>query len=161
MSTTEIGWCSIGEAMTKGLEELLHDHWIEVEAHRDEIPLAVDWPRYNLLERTGIYKSVAAQKDGRLVGYASYFLQPSLHNRYTVFAVNDVLYVARQHRKGLLGPRLIREAEKLLAAEGARVITQGDRKSVHSTDENSRANLGHLLLRSGYELAEKVYAKLL
>lgn len=147
--------------LADGLEDLLIFHWQEVEQHKDEMPLAVDWPKYLMLERAGIYKAVVARKAGRLIGYAAYFVQEPLHHCKNKWAVNDVLYVDPAHRKSRVGFGLIAFAEEAMRDLGAKLITQEDRKDANSTTAKSSATLGDLLSRRGYQLAGRVFAKLL
>jgi GNAT superfamily N-acetyltransferase len=148
--------------LADGLEDLLIEHWQEVEQHQDAMPLSVDWQKYLMLERAGIYRCVVARRGARLVGYAAYFVQPPLHHRQKTWAVNDVLYLDPTHRRGNTGKRLIEAAESLMRDAGAKLITQEDRKQpTNSTSGKTSATLGDLLSRMGYFLAGRVYAKLL
>ena len=151
----------ISPLLAEGLEDLLIEHWQEVEQHQDAMPLAVNWPLYLMLERTGVYRAVVARRGAKLVGYAAYFVQPPLHHRQTTWAVNDVLYLAPAHRRGQTGVRLIDAAEAFMRELGAKLISHGDRKGANSPDPKGSATLGDLLSRRGYVLAERVYAKLL
>lgn len=151
----------LGPLLADGLEDLLFSHWQEVEQHQEEMPLSVDWPKYLMLERVGIYRAIVARHKGRLVGYAAYFVQPPLHHAQSTWAVNDVLFLDPHYRRGSTGTRLIAFAEETMRELGAKLITQEDRKLANSTSEKGRATLGDLLLRKGYTLAGKVYAKLL
>jgi|ERR1700677_1113613 len=151
----------VAPLLADGLEDLLIFHWQEVEQHQDVMPLTVDWPKYLMLERAGIYRAVVARQDGRLVGYAAYFVQPPLHHSHATWAVNDVLYLDPVFRRGRTGDKLIEAAEGFMRELGAKLITQEDRKVPNSTDAKPHATLGDLLLRRGYTLAGRVFAKLL
>lgn len=162
-SSFEIGWGTLGLALSEGLEDLMVQHWEEVEQHQDVVPLDVDWPKYLMLERVGIYKVILAHRRGKLVGYASYFVQAPLRHKSSLWAVNDGLFVDRSARRSALGVRLIAESERLVGGLGVKLISQGDRKvdTGNSTDAKPHATLGDLLVRKGYTLAERTYAKLL
>jgi GNAT superfamily N-acetyltransferase len=151
----------VSPLLAEGLEDLLIEHWQEVEQLHDEMPLDVDWPKYLMLERMGIYKAVVARRGKKLIGYAAYFLQPPLHHSHKVWAVNDVLYLDPAYRKGRTGDNLIGAAEGLMRDLGAHLITQEDRRQPNSTATKVSATLGDLLLRRGYFLAGRVFAKLL
>lgn len=152
---------ALSPLLADGLEDLLINHWQEVEQHQDVMPLSVDWPKYLMLERAGIYVSLVARRSSHLIGYAAYFVQPPLHHSHATWAVNDVLYVDPAHRKSQVGPSLIAFAESEMKKLGVKLITQEDRKVQNSTGAKTSATLGDLLLRKGYTLAGKVYAKLL
>ena len=152
---------SISTALADGLEDMLIEHWQEVEQQQDVMPLAVNWPLYLMLERTGVYKAVAARLGAKLVGYAAYFVQPPLHHMQKTWAVNDVLYLDPAYRRGRTGDRLIEAAEGFMRELGAKLITQEDRRLPNSTAAKVSATLGDLLVRRGYFLAGRVYAKLL
>lgn len=152
-------WENIGPAMADGLEDLIAFNWGEVEAkNADAPPLDIDWPRYAMLERAGIYRAISVRKAGRLIGYNGYFVQPHLRHKSTLWAINDALFIDRDERKGTLGIRLVTESTRMLRALGVKVITQGDMLApLNSTTAKSHATFGDLLLRQGFKLVENLY----
>lgn len=133
-------------------EPLLAAHWQEIALNRDLIPLAPDWPAYEALEAAGVLRIFTARDGGRLVGYFAVFVRPHLHYRDTIFAVNDVIYLAPEHRRGWAGPRLIQFAERCLRDDGVTVLAI-------NTKRHRPFDL--LLKRMGFGVAETVYQKVL
>lgn len=157
--TYTYNWESVDQLLADGWENLLVEHWVEVAMDRDIIPLAVDWDRYRLFEKTEAFKTLAMRKDGVLVGYSAWFINPHLHYKTTLFALNDVIYLDPAYRRGLAGARLVREAENALAALGA--VKAIYHTKLHVQLGKRAGTLGDLLLALGYKHIENTYAKLL
>jgi hypothetical protein len=112
----ECAWESIDRALAWGLEDLLAAHHVDANDH-PETPLLPDWPRYRMLERMGGYRALLARDHAnRLIGYNAFFVQPPLRCVSTIWAINDVLYVAPEHR-GIVGNTLIAKAAVDLKAD--------------------------------------------
>lgn len=158
-SDAVFSWEKISTAMADGLEDLIAFNWSEIETlNADAPPLDVDWPRYTMLERAGIYRAISVRKGGKLIGYNGYFVQPHLRHKSSLWAINDTLFIDKDERKGTLGLRLVSESVKMLKAIGVKVVTQGDMLApLHSTTAKSHATFGDLLLRQGFKLVENLY----
>lgn len=152
-------WITLAEAEALGVSDLVQLHWAEVV--RDGVPLAPDWPQYRRLERLGIYRAVAAIKGGRLIGYNSFFVQPTIHHATTIFAINDLLYLEPEHRRGLAGALLIRRAEDLLKTLGVRKVLYASKPYLDLARGSTNAKLAELFKRLGYTDAETIHEKLL
>lgn len=133
-------------------EPLLARHWEEIALHRDLIPLAPDWDAYAELEAAGVLRIFTARCAEALVGYFAVFVRPHLHYRHHVYAFNDVLFLAPEHRKGWTAAGLIRFAETCLREDGVTVL-------VVNTKRHRPFDV--LLDRLGYGAAETVYQKVL
>lgn len=131
------------------IKPLLEAHYREI-AHFRDIPLKPDYPRYAQAEERGTLRIFTARMDSRLVGYAIYFVTPSLHYSDSVQAHQDILFVHSDFRRSTVGLRLIRHADEALAGEGVQIIYQHS-KAAHS--------IGPVLERQGYELVDEIYAK--
>lgn len=154
---TEIGWSALQPLLDLGLEDLLIHHWEEVALDQGRIPFDPDWDRLRRAERDGTLKIVAARRGGRLLGYNAFFVMGHMHYRSTLHALNDVIYVDPEERKGGLGLRLVRKSERLLAEIG--VVKVFYHTKVHVLSE--RGTVGAVLERLGYTQVERVYAKLI
>lgn len=105
------------------LMPLLAAHQAEgAGALRDE-PLDVDQDTYDAIDGMGAYRAFTARADGRLVGYAGFFVRGHLHHRTLVVATHDMLYVLPEHRAGLVGAQLITYSGRALRDEGVRLIS--------------------------------------
>ena len=128
---------------------LLQAHWREI-AHYQDIELKPDVETYARLQAAGQLRCYTARDSGRLIGYVVFFVRPNPHYATSLQAHQDVLFVALDYRKGMVGVRLIRFAEQRLKAEGVQVIYH------HAKRTNK---VGELLKRLGYELVDEIYAK--
>ena len=134
------------------LETLLPLHWREVAKHQDTIKLAPDWPFYYQQEASGKLHLLVVRAAGRMIGYHIAFVSPHPHYRHSLTASVDIYFVLPEYRKGRVGLRLFKEAEKSLKARGVqRILT--------STKVDADKSL--LFERLGYRRVEYVYSKLL
>lgn len=138
----------LAQAKTDG-EPLLKRHWQEI-AHYLDIPYAPRWDQYELLEANGALRIFTARLDGQLVGYCVFVLAMSIHYGSSLEANEDVLFLAPEHRKGLVGAKLIKFSDELLKAEGVQVVSR------HVKFAHDHAPL---LERFGYEPVDKILKK--
>lgn len=103
------------------IEPLARDHYNEIAVHMGE-PYDPDWNAYRLMEQAGYLRVYTARDDGRLVGYAVFFLRPHQHSKASMQAFSDLLYIARESRGH--GHDFIRWCDLQLKADGARVVYQ-------------------------------------
>lgn len=114
------------EAVVEALKPLLQAHRDEVTVLLD-VPLDPDWPTYHTLDDAGILHVFTARHGGELVGYAIYTVSRHLH--YPILcAMQDVLYLSPEYRRGMWAKQLIGFSEKALAASGVDVVTQHSKK---------------------------------
>ena len=147
----KFGLESLAQVRASGVEQLLRQHWREV-AHFTDIPLDPDWDAYQGVENVGRLRIFTVRIDDELVGYAAYFINRNPHYRSSLQAVQDVLFLAPEHRKFRIGYRLIMFADTHLAAEGVQAVYQ------HSKVKKE-LDMGPLLARQGYELIDTLWAK--
>jgi len=86
-----------------------------------------------------------------LIGYATFFVSSNPHYMTSLQAVEDVLFVAPEHRGGRAGIGLIRFSEAELKKDGAEVV-------YHHT-KIAHPMLGKVLAKEGYEPIETIFAK--
>jgi GNAT superfamily N-acetyltransferase len=151
VSRFEIRPTSYAEVNAKA-KHLLAEHWDEVALNKNVMVLKPDEARYVALEATGLFFALAAWDDDQLVGYSGNFIGTHLHYSALRFAGNDVLFVAKDHRKSPLGLRLIRETEREAARRGARLVMW------HSKQGTALANI---LPKLGYKVQEIVHSRAL
>lgn len=125
----------------------------------------MDWRQYKRMERIGSCLWIGARNgDGELIGYASFIIGPSLHNMHSVHALNDLIYLAPEARRGWNGVRLIRFAEEWLTALGVKKIVYHTKMHVAiGTNDKSdpiHGTVGLLLHKLGYKLGEEMSYKL-
>lgn len=129
----------------------LEAHYQEIAWRQDAIPLDIDVERYKLLYQHGqVVVFTAREKDLTLVGYNVYFVNPHLHYKSTLYAMNDVLYVAPGRRGLAIAAKMLRAAEDALRARGVKVM------GLHIKDVH---DWGALAKRQGYERVETSWFK--
>lgn len=131
-------------------KELIKLHWQEIAINKDKIKLNPDWEAYNELEKNARLRVFTVRDSGKLVGYFVTILGVNLHYKDHIFAVNDVLYLHENWRKGTTGLKLIRFAEKCLKEDGISVLNINTK--VHRPFDNLMEHLG-------FNLVERVYSK--
>tara|TARA_R110000868_G_scaffold340099_1_gene600763 strand:+ start:786 stop:1256 length:471 start_codon:yes stop_codon:yes gene_type:complete len=132
------------------ISNLLQDHWEEIALNKEKIKLNPDWGAYSVLYKSGKLGIYTARKEGKLIGYFVVIAGSNPHYKDHLFAVNDIIYLVPEHRKGFVGIKLIKYAEKDLKNFGVSVFTINTK--VHKPFDS-------VLERLGFNLIERVYSK--
>lgn len=86
----------------------------------------------------------------RLVGYSFFLVSRNLHRTQQIRADNDLFFITKRHRKGMLAQKFIKFCDKkLLELKVTHVIMRTKRKQ----------SFGILLDRCGYQTEEICYLK--
>lgn len=118
---------------------LTRRNWRESPSYEEGIDADPDFARYKRIDEAGACLFLAARDEGRLVGYAVFFIAHSVHHQTMLVAHGDALYMLPEYRGHGLG--LYRQAEAMLKERGVKRIG-------FSVDRDSYL---HMLLRSvGY-----------
>lgn len=128
---------------------LLKAHWEEIARYKD-IPLNPDFDLYHAAELNGVLRVYTARAEGLLIGYAAFMVRSNAHYKDSKQAVQDVVFLRKECRRGVAGIQLIKYAEDQLAEEGVQVVYH------HVKVKN---NFGPILGRMGYEQVETIWAK--
>jgi len=103
--------------------DLIHEHHEELAVHKDDMPLCPDYTRCLLLEDAGIFKAwVGRSENGLLASYLAWFVQPHLHYRTTLHAVEDLFMLSAPYRSGKNGKRMFMECFPELKNLGVRRV---------------------------------------
>jgi predicted acetyltransferase len=129
---------------------ILVEHWLEIEEDIDKIGFKPDYAKYLGLQDLGMLFCAVVRVDGKIVGYCSTIVSPHLHHSNDVFAINDILYLKKEHRKGLIGYKFIKFVEEQLKLRKVSKIIWPVKK---------KYNFGKLLQRLGYRDEEVHYCK--
>ncbi len=141
---------SVESVIQEGFNEI-KEHWEEIAFYKNEVPLEPDYDKYRQLEKNdGLFVITARNEYDKLIGYALYLIQNGLHYSSTIFAINDLVFISKEYRKGSTGIRLIKYAEQKLKEHGVDVI-------VMRTKETK--DFSTLLSYLGYDEMEKVFSK--
>lgn len=109
--------------MAAEVDALLELHYDELTLDKDVVKLAPMWEEYAALERVDRFVVFTARDGAALVGYAAFFVVRHLHYGANTIAVNDVLFLHKDHRKGLNAARYIKYCEAQVRAMSAQKIT--------------------------------------
>lgn len=131
-------------------QKLLKDHWEEIALNKSKIALNPDWDAYEDLEQAGKLKVFTARTDDKMIGYFVVIVGVNLHYKDHIFAVNDILYLDKDYRKGRTGLKLIKFAETCLKEDGVSVLNINTK--VHKPFDS-------LMEYMGFNLIERVYSK--
>jgi GNAT superfamily N-acetyltransferase len=132
----------------KGFQALRDEY--EAEASRDPALRNKEPDRkgYDALVRAGLMVALGAFAGERLVGVATVLFSPVLHAGMEYIAVTETLFVAKAHRAGGLGLRLLRAAEAVAAEHGAKGLY---------VSAPTGGVLERVLPRRGYRETNKVF----
>lgn len=140
----------IGEAAS-----LTQRHWEEIARNRDSIPLAPDMVRYSKMDEMGLLLICTARLDGKLVGYAAYFLEPHGHINYrkTPWSHSNIFWVDNGLREHGIGSGLFRFVEMALKSHGIAMM--------HTRTKIAHPAAGKMLQSLGQAAIETVFEKVL
>lgn len=145
----EIREATASETLTQA-ERLFAEHWDEVALNKQVMVLKPDGDRYLAMEATGGLLILAAYHDGELVGYSVNFVMRHLHYADLCVASNDLLFVAKAHRKSRLGLQLIKATEQHAKDRGARLVLW------HAKPNTA---LAELMPRLGYGVQDVIFSR--
>lgn len=131
---------------------LLDNHYDELTLHKEVVKLSVDWERYLKMDEAGALFNLTVRDSGKLVGYSVFYVQQHMHYTGLKMAKNDVLFLAKEYRKGPIGIKIIKRCEKELAEIGVQKIVW------HAKQSNY---LGELLVLLGYGVEDVILGKIL
>lgn len=155
-TTPDVGLSSMALAFNREsaqvvLEEgidLLKEHYREI-AHYQDIEFNPNVEQYLKLDELGFLRIYTARTNAnQLVGYAVFFVRHNLHYSGSLQAVQDVLFISKNHRGR--GRSFIQWCDEQLKLEHVQV-------SYHHI--KARHNFGAMLERIGYELVDLIYAR--
>lgn len=104
------------------LKVLLEAHWEEIAMYKDKIAFAPDYTVYGRLATVDGLHIVTVRDDGKLIGYYISFLYYHPHYKHDKFAINDIMFIDKEHRGGTAGYRLLKFAESELKSIGVSVM---------------------------------------
>lgn len=139
------------------LKPLFQIHWEELANNKDVRPLDVDYFNYTRLNRdddfTPVLKIFTVRTDeGKLIGYAFFFISYNLHYQTWLYAAVDVYFLDPTYRKLGVGTEFITEMEGWLKRNGVKSVTMMDKLN-HSHES--------FFVKLGYKPIEQLYEKIL
>lgn len=143
------------ESLSDALEEwqaMLPEHWAEVAPFQAQVPLDPNFDAYLRLEMAGMLVFAGLREAGRLVGYYTGYVAPSLQYQSRQFCMHDHIYVHPGARARMGGRRLLRCVEHELQRRGV---------TLWYASEIDGTGAGRLYEAMGFHRSEVSYAKLL
>lgn len=132
------------------MKPLLELHWEEVAAFKDKVKFDPNYELYFAIEEVGGLHCVTARNGDTLVGYFISLVHEHLHYQESRWAVNDVLFIHPDYRRGGVAVGMFKYAEDRLRELGVDVMT------IHM---KTYARFDSLVERLGYDNTEAIYAK--
>ena len=127
---------------------MAEENWLEINNY-PENHLNVNLELLQQIEAIGLTDFLVCKDEGEVVGYMLNIRSPRLHQKDSIYSINDVIYVSPSHRNKPVFVRLVKEMEKIAKENGATMV-------MISVRNNNTA-----LERFGYKYEETVYAKVI
>ncbi len=134
------------------VDELVHKNWEDTGFSKHGLKLNPDWDVYEAIDRAGLLGVYTVRKQDSLIGYLVVVVRKHPHYKDHIFASNDILFIDKEHRKGLVGYFLVKYVVEDLKKLGASVL-------MFNTTVDKPYD--PILNRLGFEPAEKLYMKFL
>lgn len=129
------------------IKPLLMAHWEEIALHKNIRKLNPDYDRYRAMEKMEGLQIATARAEGVLVGYSIDFIVPHPHYKDCIMALNDIIFLKPEFRRGMTAYKLIKFEKDALKKRGV-VIHQISMKLKH--------DFGRLTERLGYSEVERI-----
>ena len=153
------GWEPMRDILAApNIRDMLDEHWAELGVTKeDDCPLDPDFERFIQLDDLGLLRVWAARDGKTLAGYLAWFIQPHIHYRSTLHAVEDLYLLSAPYRQGLNGYRFFTTAIDALRDLGVK------RCIVHSKVhfEPERGGLVQFFARLGFVHTDNLYIRIL
>lgn len=131
---------------------LLEQHWAEITHDKMKMKLNPDIAAYKALDQVGQLLIITARSDGKLIGYIIFIVCTHLHYKDILVATDDIHYIHPEFRKGLIGYKLFRFAEKELSSRNVDMVLLRTKVKMKN---------GPLFERLGYTAVDVDYCKFL
>lgn len=104
------------------LPPLVKAHWEEVAEYQDKLEFDPNWEAYARLDELGLLSCTTVRDNDDLIGYMVFCLQPHMHCRKSLYAINDFLYLDPEYRGTSIATKMFIFAEECLRDSGVDVI---------------------------------------
>lgn len=110
---------------------LAEAHWQETEEYRHGQQFKPLFERYMSYENAGWLFQFTARDEGKLVGYATMYLVPSMHTQVSI-ATEDTWFLLPDYRKGRNAIRFYNYVQEQMFARGAKEVVMTAKLTNHA-----------------------------
>ena len=103
--------------------DVVRKHYDEIAQFKEVQKLDPDFEAYDRMEKSGKLWVMTAREDGALIGYIVMFLSSDLHYRKLLRALEDIHFILPEHRKGLLGYKMLAKTKQAMKEKGVHTVT--------------------------------------
>jgi hypothetical protein len=133
------------EDLKEEIIPLLVEHWKEIGTlDKETVKLKPNWVWYKTLSDEGFLYVTTVRKDTELIGYCVCIIAPHIHYTDIMVAENDILFLKKEYRKGLVGYKLLRYTISNLKKKVQLIII----------GTKVKYNFSSILTKLGFELTE-------
>jgi len=101
-------------------DTLIKDNWEDTGL--EDLKLNPDWSTYDAMYAAGLFGVYTVRKKSKLVGYLGILARNHPHYKDYIFASNDVLFLDKECRKGLVGYFLLKFCVEDLTKKGVNIL---------------------------------------
>lgn len=137
------------EEVYPNIKDMTERHFEELSVIQDKVSLDVDLSFYEAMSKANRLECFSVKDGDEWVGYVVFFTLPN-HYRYKTksIAMNDVLYLKPEYRKGRDGINVIKEVNKYLKERYDMIVW-------HVKDKN---DFSPILIREGFVKQDTSYS---
>lgn len=128
--------------------DLVQQHWEEVA--KDRRRLSPAWQFFKEAEKLGNVICFVCRKNGEIIAYTVFLLQPDLHATDEKLAYNDAVFLRPDQRGAGLGGQFMQYCETQLRGMGITMVVWHVKPAV---------DYSRTLIKMGYRHFSTVYAK--
>ena len=134
------------------IKPLLEKHWEEIALHKEVIKLNPDYAKYESMCKAGIMKIITARDGLKLAGYCIMLLYYHMHYKDHYMAMDDIFFIDKEYRKGLVGVKLFIKTEEIMKQYGITKLSMNVK--VHN-------DVSAIFERLGYKETERMFTKMI
>lgn len=118
MEYKELSYDEIIPDLVKHIEA----HYEETELYSDQIPLDPNYDLYKSLNDAGVLHFYGAYDGSDLIGYLICITHHKAHCKDALYSVADMIYVAPEHRHGVVAQNLLNHWEDSMREKDVSVL---------------------------------------
>lgn len=144
----------ISYMLETGLNEIVHEWWMELEAWKQNSSYTPNWDAYKCMEERNEFRAVSLRKDNHLVGYAGLRIGSDIHFEHDVIVRISDCYITPKYRG--YAPRFFKFIQKELMQIGVTKLVTAER-----LDMLDIGSTGKFYEKMGFKHLEVIWYKTL